>query len=378
MPFQDGICQDSQEFTPEGRLVCETRLQRRILDSAHAPGTSEIPQVSVAEPILAVQGSPFLPQQCPVHIYEADKAGSVTLKEPEHQDDTLLGRHVDHGRDPRGGIKASGDSAVGLGFVINIPKSSLTPKQRLEFLEFVLDTRQMTIALPETKLHGLQKMCKKMVRLEVTSLRELAQLLGTMVASHPAILPAPLHYRCLERTKSQALRKGLPYKTEVQVDAGMLDDLQDKLSKHNGRTLQVSQWDVTIESDAFSISWAGMYPYLFPPFALIPGCLDKISREEVSAVLIAPVWPGQLWFPQLLWKLMRLPILLPHTQDIVSDPEGQAHPPSSEGSSANGRLACLRHSFHTEGLSDRVIEVIRRSWRKSTESAYSGAMEAVG
>ena len=150
------------------------------------------------------------------------------------------------------------DLLVGLGFVINIPKSSLTPKQRLEFLGFVLDTRQMTIALPETKLHGLQKMCKKMVRLDVTSLRELARLLGTMVASHPAILPAPLHYRCLERTKSQALRKGLPYETEVQVDAGMLDDLrwwQDKLSKHNGRTLQVSQWDVTIESDASMMGW---------------------------------------------------------------------------------------------------------------------------
>ena len=54
-------------------------------------------------------------------------------------------------------------------------------------------------------------------------------------------------------------------------------------------------------------------------------------------------------------------------------PRGTSSPPSSEGSSANGRLACLRHSFHTEGLSDRVIEVIRRSWRKSTESAYSGA-----
>ena len=87
--------------TPEVRLVGETRPQRHILDSAHV-------QVSVTE---TVQGSPFRPQQCPIHIYKADEAGSVTLKEPEHQDDTLLGRHVDHGGDPRGGIKASGDSS---------------------------------------------------------------------------------------------------------------------------------------------------------------------------------------------------------------------------------------------------------------------------
>lgn len=59
---------------------------------------------------------------------------------------------------------------------------------------------------------------------------------------------------------------------------------QDKSSRHNGRTLQISQWDITIESDG-------------------QGCT---------------------------------------------------------GPSASGCMACLRKSFHTEGLSDRVIE-LRRS-----------------
>ena len=43
------------------------------------------------------------------------------------------------------------------------------------------------------------------------SVRELARLLGNMVAAHPAILPAPLHYRNVERAKSTALRQGHPY-----------------------------------------------------------------------------------------------------------------------------------------------------------------------
>ena len=390
---------------------------------------------------------------------------------------------------------------VCLGFVINMEKSSLTPKRSLEFLGFLLNTWQMTISLPGTKLRALQKLCRQMARQEVTSLRELARILGTMVAAHPAVLPAPLHYRCLERAKSQALRRGLPYNTRVQVLQEMKDDLlwwQTEAPKHNGRALQIPRWDITIESDASmtgwgascqgrstdgpwtaeersksnsinylellaaylalqsfvptglrsvnillridnitaiaflnrmggphsrllsdlagevwgwciesditihaehlpgkeniqadwesrhmtdcsdwmlhrevfgqleealgpfsvdlfasrtnaqlpvycswradptawtvdSISWEGMHPYLFPPFSLISGCLDKISREQVSAVLIAPVWPGQLWFPQLLQRLMGPPILLPHTQDIVSDPLGQAHPLVLEG-----------------------------------------------
>ena len=45
---------------------------------------------------------------------------------------------------------------------------------------------------------------------ERVSLRDLARIVGTMVA---AILPAPLHYHCLEREKSLALRQGFPYHT---------------------------------------------------------------------------------------------------------------------------------------------------------------------
>ena len=60
---------------------------------------------------------------------------------------------------------------------------------------------------------------------------------------------------------------------------------------------------------------------------------------------------------------------LTHTQDIISGPKGQAHHWFSKIS----RLACLRRFLHIQGLSERVIEILRSSWRKSTESSYSGA-----
>lgn len=46
----------------------------------------------------------------------------------------------------------------------------------------------------------------------------------------------------------------------------------------------------------------------------------------MTARLIAPVWPNQLWFPQLLACLVDHPIPLPHITDIVSGPEGRNHP----------------------------------------------------
>ena len=52
----------------------------------------------------------------------------------------------------------------------------------------------------------------------------------------------------------------------------------------------------------------------------------------------------------------------------------RAKPSDGEGRSPSfSRLACLRRSFQAEGLSDEVVDIIRKSWRFSTESAYSSA-----
>ena len=65
---------------------------------------------------------------------------------------------------------------------------------------------------------------------------------------------------------------------------------------------------------------------MFPPFALIPRCLGKLELERAQVVLIAPVWPNQVWYPQLLEFLINLPILLPPIQDVITSPEGHNHP----------------------------------------------------
>ena len=85
--------------------------------------------------------------------------------------------------------------------------------------------------------------------------------------------------------------------------------------------------------DAFSISWARETPYLFPPFCLIGRALSKISREAVdSACLVAPAWPSQIWYPQLLAILTGPPILLPTEDYLLLSPDQRPHPLQLEGS----------------------------------------------
>lgn len=49
--------------------------------------------------------------------------------------------------------------------------------------------------------------------------------------------------------------------------------------------------------DAFCIKWNVFnMPYIFPPFRLLPKCLQKIKSENAHAIVIIPTWKGQPWY----------------------------------------------------------------------------------
>ena len=80
-------------------------------------------------------------------------------------------------------------------------------------------------------------------------------------------------------------------------------------------------------TDALTQSWKQLTPYAFPPFVLIGRFLQKIRQEAVyQAILIAPLWCSQPWFPVLLESLMDYPILLPQNQTLLTNPKGESHP----------------------------------------------------
>jgi ribonuclease HI len=52
--------------------------------------------------------------------------------------------------------------------------------------------------------------------------------------------------------------------------------------------------------DAFSIPWAQFqWPYIHVAPDLIPKCLQRIQEERILALLIAPMWPSQIWWDKL-------------------------------------------------------------------------------
>ena len=83
----------------------------------------------------------------------------------------------------------------------------------------------MTISLPAQKLMAMLRTTRHLVEKTQASLRKISQVLGTMVARHPAILPAPLHYRHLERTKAHYLSHSFAFDDLVPLN----EDIQSNL-----------------------------------------------------------------------------------------------------------------------------------------------------
>lgn len=75
--------------------------------------------------------------------------------------------------------------------------------------------------------------------------------------------------------------------------------------------------------DAMSISWDRMIAFAFPPIALIPRILEKLSKSKLCRILlITPRWPRQTWFPRLLTMIAGEAIALPLRRDLIRTQDG--------------------------------------------------------
>ena len=84
-----------------------------------------------------------------------------------------------------------------LGLVLNIKKSALDPSQLVEYLGFLIDSLAMEFRPTPARLQKVRKLAKQAAQQTHLSAREAATLIGHMVSTTTAILPAKLCYHHL-------------------------------------------------------------------------------------------------------------------------------------------------------------------------------------
>ena len=69
--------------------------------------------------------------------------------------------------------------------------------------------------------------------------------------------------------------------------------------------------------DSLVQSWEGLYAYAYPPTTLIRQTLNELILHRAELILIAPLWPKQEWFPDLLRLSIAFPLVLPPTAKLL-------------------------------------------------------------
>ena len=145
-----------------------------------------------------------------------------------------------------------------LGFIIHEDKSILEPTRKLEFLGFMLDSTQMKVFLTKDKELKLVKVINETLQKSMPTIREVAGLIGLMIAYSKAFDFAQAHIKWLEKDKNEALvsSKGNFAETMSISALGMLDISwwMDNISL-SGKHICYSSPDFELFVDASELGW---------------------------------------------------------------------------------------------------------------------------
>ena len=103
-------------------------------------------------------------------------------------------------------VHATVDLLRKMGFCINDGKSVLVPTKRLEYLGNVIDSETMPVMLPDRRRQKIVHSCEELFHSDRAKIRNVAKVIGLLVAAIPAVEMGRLHYRKLESAKISALK----------------------------------------------------------------------------------------------------------------------------------------------------------------------------
>ena len=112
----------------------------------------------------------------------------------------------------------------------------------------------MTISLHQDKVKKIVQQCQLMRKRRKMSV-------GRMTATTQAVLPAPLHFKEIQRLKNVAIKAGRSYDTVLDVSTKgdqKLPWLMEELQKGNGRLIHQKTSNLVIESDASLFGWGAL------------------------------------------------------------------------------------------------------------------------
>jgi ribonuclease HI len=142
----------------------------------------------------------------------------------------------------------------------------------------------------------------------------------------------------LNRGADMLSRNGIPH-GEWRLHPGSVQMIWDRFGRaevdlfassenaHCQAFFSLSRSPLGRTNDALTSRWPRARLYAFPPVKILPTVLCKIREEKASVILVAPNWPNQPWFADMMELLVDSPWEIPLRRDLLSQANGTVwHP----------------------------------------------------
>ena len=166
------------------------------------------------------------------------------------------------------------------------------PIQKIEFLGFLIDSKNVTICICEKKAEHLILRVRRFLSSLAPAIRQLSSIIGSVISLFPAVPFGRLHYRVLEREKTSLLRNA---GGDFDVKTNSLNDfVKDELNwwlesiPKAVADIPLTEVDLIINTDTSESGWGATNN-----ISLTRGIWDKkdkgyhINYLELKAIYLA-------------------------------------------------------------------------------------------
>ena len=107
----------------------------------------------------------FCPGSSPTDFHKTSEGPNCLIKEDQYKNNNIFGRYAGNGLNVERNFASKGNIDFllqNIGFVTNFIKSQLAPVKEIEFWGLVINSINMTIALPQEKVLDIQSKCMQL------------------------------------------------------------------------------------------------------------------------------------------------------------------------------------------------------------------------
>ena len=192
--IQNGDARNHQDIPPRRGVGNLYRFQRRLLPHPNTRTIPEVSEVSCPGTDIPVQSVTLRPVNSTLRVHCSSKGGEADGHLRGYKDPPIPRRLVGPGRIPPSLVKICQD----LGWLVNLDKSELEPKQIFDFVGYQFDLKVGRVRPTPDRWHSLQKKILEILDQPTCPVRQFMSLIGLLTATEKQVHLGRLHMRPIQ------------------------------------------------------------------------------------------------------------------------------------------------------------------------------------